>query len=262
MNIENIIVMDFSGIYNREFFLTESMCRQKIDDSKISLTWFDLKSLSGCNCYCDDDAQIAIEKKISGFSPSGIHFIDSGNYHYISKLWLEKIEKPFRLLVFDNHTDMQPPAFGGILSCGGWIAASVEELQNLKEVVLVGPDEESYEQVEEHIKKCTRYLSREALHEIEQNKSFFENIPTDLPLYISIDKDVLCKEYADTTWSQGDMKLKDLSEYLRNIIALFRKEGQEILGIDICGECDADKQAGTEKNKKANEMLLDLLMFE
>ena len=58
------------------------------------------------------------------------------------------------------------------------------------------------------------------------------------------------------------MKLKDLSEYLRNIIALFRKEGQEILGIDICGECDADKQAGTEKNKKANEMLLDLLMFE
>lgn len=261
MNIENIIVMDFSGIYNREFFLTESMCRQKIEGSKISWKWLDLKSLSGCNCYCDDDAQIAIEKKISGFSPSGIHFIDSGNYHYISKLWLEKIAKPFRLLVFDNHTDMQPPAFGGILSCGGWIAASVDELQNLKEVVLVGPDEESFEQVEEYIKTCTRYLSREELYTTHQNKSFFENIPTDLPLYISIDKDILCIEDADTTWSQGDMRLKDLCEYLRKIITLFHKEGQEILGIDICGECDADKQTGAEKNIKANEMLLDLFLF-
>ena len=54
------------------------------------------------------------------------------------------MEHPFRLLVFDNHTDMQLPAFGGLLSCGGWIAASLEEVPMLQEVILVGPDEEAY----------------------------------------------------------------------------------------------------------------------
>ena len=34
----------------------------------------------------------------------------------------------------------------------------------------------------------------------------------DLPIYISIDKDVLSKNVVETTWDQGDMKLKDLKE--------------------------------------------------
>ena len=43
--------------------------------------------------------------------------------------------------MFDNHTDMQPPAFGGLLSCGGWVAEAIEELPLLREVILAGPDE-------------------------------------------------------------------------------------------------------------------------
>ena len=40
---------------------------------------------------------------------------------------MEKIDMPFRLILFDNHTDMQPPAFGGLLSCGGWAAEALEK---------------------------------------------------------------------------------------------------------------------------------------
>ena len=52
------------------------------------------------------------EQKI--YPTAGIHFIDSGNYHYMTRLWLTRMDQPFCLLVYDNHTDMQPPAFGGI----------------------------------------------------------------------------------------------------------------------------------------------------
>ena len=52
---------------------------------------------------------------------SGIHFIDSGDYHYISKIMTDFIKEPFTLVLIDHHTDMQDASLGGdILSCGNW----------------------------------------------------------------------------------------------------------------------------------------------
>lgn len=242
--------MNFSGIYEEEDFYKNT-----------PYEWIDFRNMSGCNCYCDEDAKREILEVIHKIPDSKIHFIDSGNYHYVSRLWLEKINIPFRLLVFDNHTDMQPPAFGGILSCGGWIAAALEELPFLQEVILVGPDEEAFEQVEMEWKKKVSFLSREKLMKMtnEERQIFMEKISMDLPLYISIDKDVLCQEDADTTWSQGDMKLTEMLGYLRIIAEKFQENGQEIIGIDICGECDLDKMEECEKNNFANKTLLELL---
>ena len=210
MKNNEIIIMNFSGIYGSESFYDGE-----------NVTWVEVQGLLGSNCYCDEEAMIQIREKIQEFSAEGIHFIDSGNYHYMSRIWLEKITQPFRLLVFDNHTDMQPPAFGGILSCGGWIADALEELPLLKEVVLCGPDEESFGQVPEEWTKKVRFLSREKCRVWRQDENasdavmkFFSEIPTDLPLYVSVDKDVLCEEDACTTWSQGDMRLSELLEYL------------------------------------------------
>ena len=126
----SIVLMNFSRIYEEERFWKD---RQ--------VSWIEARDICGTNCYCDDEAIAELNKRTENHSVAGIHFIDSGNYHYMTKLWLTKIEKPFALLVYDNHTDMQPPAFGGILSCGGWIVASLEELENLKHVILIGPDE-------------------------------------------------------------------------------------------------------------------------
>jgi arginase family enzyme len=255
-----IVLMNFSGIYKEEEFW-----------KKRQVSWIEVQDICGTNCYCDDEAIAEINNKIESYSVAGIHFIDSGNYHYMTRLWLAGMREPFILLVYDNHTDMQPPAFGGILSCGGWIAASLEELEYLKHVILIGPDEAAYGQVEEELKERVTFLSRERLQEMtateinaflrdtvtrECNWGRFENC---LPLYISIDKDVLCSEDVQTTWSQGDMQLETLLSGVQTVLECAKETGGRIAGVDICGEADAEALHENEANDFANEKLLKIL---
>lgn len=247
IDFKEIVITNFSGIYKNQNFYKNY--------AEEEIFWTELSDLSGCNCYCDAEASDRIRKEIQAFTGKGLHFIDSGNYHYMTRLWLEKLQIPFRLLVFDNHTDMQPPAFGGLLSCGGWIAASLEELPLLQEVILVGPDEEAYTQVEPDLQQKVLFLSREKLSTMtaEEKEGFFNNLSEDLPLYVSVDKDVLCKGDASTTWSQGDMHLSELMSFLELVL-----ERQNILGMDVCGECDMDSCSEDFLNDHANEAILRL----
>lgn len=258
-----IILMNFSGIYKEEEFWKN---RQ--------VSWIEVQDICGTNCYCDDDAIAEINKRTESHSVAGIHFIDSGNYHYMTRLWLDRIKEPFCLLVYDNHTDMQPPAFGGILSCGGWIAASLDELENLRHVILVGPDEAAYEQIEERLKERVTFLSRERLQgmsETEISQFLRDTVVSEcgwksqsLPLYISIDKDVLCPEDAQTTWSQGDMHLTTLLAGVQTVLESAKETGGVIAGVDICGEADAEAMHENEANNFANEKLLGIFdgLFE
>lgn len=247
IDFKETVITNFSGIYKNQNFYKNY--------AEEEIFWTELSDLSGCNCYCDAEASDRIRKEIQAFTGKGLHFIDSGNYHYMTRLWLEKLQIPFRLLVFDNHTDMQPPAFGRLLSCGGWIAASLEELPLLQEVILVGPDEEAYTQVEPDLQQKVLFLSREKLSTMtaEEKEGFFNNLSEDLPLYVSVDKDVLCKGDASTTWSQGDMHLSELMSFLELVL-----ERQNILGMDVCGECDMDSCSEDFLNDHANEAILRL----
>ena len=240
--------MNFSGIYKEQQFWQTGEIQRNI-------SWVEVQELPGSNCYCDGDAVETLRQKLEEFDADGIHFIDSGNYHYMSRIWLEKLNTPFRLVVFDNHTDMQPPAFGGLLSCGGWVAASLEELPLLKEVLLVGPDQEAFDQTEPVLREKVRFLSREKLGEmtLEEKVSFFEELTAELPTYLSVDKDVLCPEEASTTWSQGEMTLEELCQFVKILL-----EKQDILGMDVCGECDPDACEGDHLNDLANRKLLEL----
>ena len=240
--------MNFSGIYKQQQFWQTGEIQRNI-------SWVEVQELPGSNCYCDGDAMETLRQKLEDFDADGIHFIDSGNYHYMSRIWLEKLNTPFRLVVFDNHTDMQPPAFGGLLSCGGWVAASLEELPLLKEVVLVGPDQEAFDQTEPVLREKVRFLSREKLGEmtLEEKVSFFEELTAELPTYLSVDKDVLCPEEVSTTWSQGEMTLEELCQFVKILL-----EKQDILGMDVCGECDPDACEGDHLNDLANRELLEI----
>lgn len=83
----------------------------------------DLRQLEGTSCYCDKEAEAAIEEAFKALPLRALHWIDGGDFHYLSELWMRKLKESAKLLLIDNHPDDQEPSFGGdILSCGGWVA--------------------------------------------------------------------------------------------------------------------------------------------
>ena len=197
-------LLDFSGVYETENFRPAGAVR------------LDLTDLDGIECYCDPQSADRIRRRIAALSGDslqtrqtpGIHWLDGGDYHYASLFFLERIARPFTLVLIDNHPDDQRGAFGGeLLSCGGWVAEARDTLPMLKETVWI----------------------REAGRETA--------LP-DLPVYLSIDKDVLSGDFARTNWDQGTMTLPQLKDTVRAIASR-----HEILGIDVCGELSAAKGA-------------------
>ena len=85
----------------------------------------DLTALKGTTCYCDAAAEEAISDAFKSLPVNALHWIDGGDYHYLSDIWMRFLDAPAQLVLFDHHPDDQDPAFGGeILSCGGWVAHS------------------------------------------------------------------------------------------------------------------------------------------
>ena len=214
----DVTIMDFTGIYEKERFYRG-----------VHVHWIDCRDIQGTNCYCNEEGEQALRRKIAPFSAEAIHFIDSGNYHYMTKLWTEKLREPFVLAVADHHPDMQPPLFQELLSCGCWVNRVLEENPYVKKVVLLGADKKLVAAVPEP------YRSRMVAYDESQiaRDDRWENcFPKDLPVYLSIDKDILSPSQVHTNWQQGTLTLSQL----RNVILeLFHH--CRVLGADICGEC-------------------------
>ena len=213
----------------------------------------DFSGVPGTSCYLDEEARQFIKGALVREGCQGIHFLDSGNYHYVTLLFIEQIQEPFRLLVFDNHTDMQPPAFGGILSCGSWLGEALETLPFLYEVILLGPDEEAYAHTDPALRRKVRFFSREMLQEdLGRVEAALEECGHGLPLYLSIDKDILRPSEAVTDWNQGELSLEELLRLIRAVPTSF-------CGADICG--DSKDAVGEDSwiNEEANLALLEVL---
>ena len=123
----------------------------------------DLRSLEGCCCYCDPEAEESIKAAISGAQTAGVHWIDTGD----------------------------------------WVAACKDKLPLMR--------------------------------------GSFRNtasLPRSLPVYLSIDLDVLSPQWARTDWSQGEMSLPEL---LQAIDAISKEH--RVLGVDICGGLTVAKGA-------------------
>lgn len=216
---KKMAVMDFTGIYENESFYKHK-----------NIEWLDLHELQGVYGYCSQEARKTIEDKIKYLSPEGIHFIDSGNFHYVSEFWLEKIKQDFVLVVFDHHSDMVKPMFSDILSCGSWILNSLENNRYLKKVILIGIDEKQVALIPKHQDKVL-YLKDDDLENLDVWKKV-DDLLHHYPLYISIDKDVLSKRVVETDWDQGLMQLIEFK-----ILLAYLFKNSHTIGIDICGEC-------------------------
>lgn len=170
----------------------------------------DLSDLEGTSLYCDSEASERIRRAFAEIPLRDLHLIDTGDYHYLTYFFIERINEPFELVLFDNHPDNQPGAFdAGLISCGNWVLRSRNDLPFLKRV------------------------------------SWYDgkgNVPAgggDLPVYISIDLDILAPEYVRTGWDQGNVSVAALLENLKSL------GDRRLLGADICGgsasECEFNR---------------------
>ncbi|MBD9291928.1 MAG: arginase [Coprococcus eutactus] len=262
---ENMI-LDFTHVYRDEDI-------KDIDRFR----YIDCSDIQETDMYCSKNAYEKIWGRIEPYGIQGIHYIDSGNYHYITKIITDHITEPFGLVMYDHHTDMQIPMVPEMMSCGDWAGQTLIQNENLRQLVVVGPPESDIEQTLESYSgsQSGRLLtfSAEDLHgDLLENK--LKLIRTDLPLYISIDKDVLGTEYTETNWSQGDMSIYGLERLLsvflggqgeeKNTDACRNDERyaggirhSRILGVDVCGEVQTDISVpeyleAEEKNEKVN----------
>ena len=293
-----ITVQDFTGIYDYQPFMQE--LRQKAANST-DVHWLDCSKIVGTDCYCDDDAIKEINDLIDNAERSSgsinasnsvsnsagtvpIHFFDNGNYHYMSKLWTDRIQEPFSLIVFDHHPDMQPPRFGGILSCGGWVKEVLDNNKFIQNVVIIGVKDSLVETVREELSqsdeadildKVTFITESKILKEIPPGtspgqalqvgsgnvlSSFIGSEPASVlssNVYFSIDKDALSTSFAVTNWDQGSLSTTSLKSTIARFAA-----GRKILGIDICGERSHDFEGNEQHSVQDADVLNNSLNRE
>ena len=278
----------------------------------------DFTTLSGTTGFCDDAAADEIRRRIADFPARGIHFLDNGNFHYLTRFWCEKISEDFALVVYDHHVDLRKPVFPGLMSCGSWIRDVLLRNSHCRAVLIIGPecaqadiierelqslaDEDSfsdenmsetaterrktadqathasaagqpplasaanhpprvsaaarpfYVSAADYASHSWTYVRREANDQRPCASApvrvccFTEDDILDgrvarelphlldalhLPVYISIDKDVLSRKVLRTNWDQGIMTE---AEFRHELDRFTMGPDIHILGVDICGE--------------------------
>ena len=244
------LIMDFTGVYRDEPFFMQHDFR-----------WLDCRDLRGTSCYCDEEAVKQLRERMAAYSPCGIHLIDSGNYHYVSKLWTDRLERPFSLVLFDHHPDMQPSLFEEMLSCGSWVKAVIDTNPFLQKVLIVGADERLIHAIPVSYSSRVKCYSEASFSHEEAWRNFSREHVNE-PVYISVDKDVLNKKAAVTNWDQGKFSLAELEELLAII---FRQE--KVIGVDICGETTYsldlfEEQHDLQIDSEANRELLNWFLSQ
>ena len=202
-----------SGIYESEGYAWEQA-------GKI----WDLRELRGTDGYLDPETEQFLEAELGRKKETKelprIRLLDSGNYHYMSKLLLGLEKEDLFLAVFDHHTDMQPPALLPVLSCGSWIRDAAGAYQNIKGICVIGPPEASVRETEamEHV----WFVTQEELDDgsgAAKIKEVFASHAGTFPVYLSVDKDILSKEELDTNWDQGNVRVDELLSLAKDCLA-------------------------------------------
>ena len=260
----------------------------------------DFTTLSGTTGFCDDAAADEIRRCIADFPARGIHFLDNGNFHYLTRFWCEKISEDFALVVYDHHVDLRKPVFPGLMSCGSWIRDVLLRNSHCRAILIMGPecaqadiierelqslaDEDSFSDdsmsgtaaerrmtadqathasaagqlphvsAADYASHSWTYVRREASDQPPRSSApvrvccFTEDDILDgrvarelphlldalhLPVYISIDKDVLSRKVMRTNWDQGIMTE---AEFRCELDRFTMDPDIHILGVDICGE--------------------------
>jgi arginase family enzyme len=199
-----------------------------------------------------------VEKFYSEFVQQVAPFIlyGSGDFHYLSALWLRRLSEPIVLVSFDNHPDwdVRPPKWG----CGGWINRALE-LANVQHIAIWGCG--NFECWWPHNIFANQSAEREGRLEVhpwaddrsikdrqrrgailqENWRDHFEMFVANLQernVYVTIDLDCLRADDAVTNWENGRFTVADLEWTLAKL-----REQSRIIAGDICGAFSLPKYA-------------------
>ena len=207
----SLLIADFTGMYEAEGFL------QSLQDRRVPYRQVRLGDIEGTCCYCDPEAEAEISRRLEPVPEERVRWIDSGDYHYVTKILAAREREPFTLVLVDNHPDDQAPAFGGVLSCGSWVKELRESCPMLAEAWTLGPDH--------RIRNLSGTVDRELEEGIDDLVAALEG----KRVYLSVDKDVLDRTFARTDWSQGTYSLDTLKGWLERLLRL------NVVAVDVCG---------------------------
>lgn len=231
---------------------------------KYPLEWIDFSDLEGCQGYCSIDSLRKIQTRLKKRRHRSITLIGNGNYHYVTYLLLSEIRQPFSLILFDHHTDLEQTGDTPLITCGSWVSIALKTLPLLNRVMIIGAHPFNQRLVTDIPDKVTIISEKDLirLSTTEIVGSILSLLP-DLPIYISVDKDVLNRDNAITNWDQGSMTLRQLLDVIREL-----KRTRRILGVDICGELPLspvdflsdNRVRHLKKNEIANKAIVDTLI--
>lgn len=217
-----------------------------------------------------------------------VTWMGSGDFHHVTALLLERIAAttgPLSVVHFDNHPDWVRHEPG--LHCGSWVR-SVLDRGIARTVVTIGassrdlvwPDMKgaglSHVASGRHVLFPLRPLRVSPVsrrHRTGVNRiaaisgqvgcirsapgpdalRVLDTIPEG-PVYVTIDKDVLCAVSQATNWDQGAMTPEDLFGWLRLILA-----HHPLAGLDVTGDYSRSRHRGPWRARllKRAEALVD-----
>lgn len=215
--MEQVLILNFTGMYRPAFLPGAEV--------------LDFRDLAGVRGFLDTASEKILMESLTARGPAGVHLIGDGNYHYVSRLFTSMIREPYDLLVFDHHTDLHPSGFGAdLLTCGSWLGQVLLHDGFARTIYLAGPPERKLKETAGEMDVSrVHFLPEEKFSEEDSRREFLRR-KKDLPLYLSVDEDILRKEDLITNWDQGTISLRELTGFLREMLA-----GVRLIGADICG---------------------------
>ena len=235
MPATDIAIFDFDGTCRLQPFLEAHGTRRA-----------DCKALSGVRRFCDAAGARVLRQHARHFGPAGLHWLGSGHYHYLTLFFVEQIEEPFALVLADRHTDMQPSPDAGLLSCGSWLYEALETCDMLQMAVVLGVDG-NLAAAAPAVRRPVLFFpaSDDAPADIA---GAVRALPPDLPVYFSIDKDVLLPDFVVTDWGNGLLSPESLCRFIAGA-----GRSRLVIGADVCGDTSEVQSALRGDAVQAND---------
>jgi hypothetical protein len=231
-----------------------------------------------------------------------LSFLGSGDFHHVSLALLRRLHRPCNLLVLDNHPDWMRGV--PVLHCGTWLY-HVAQLSGVRRIFHLGGDvdfDNAYRWLAPWpMLRCgkiivsparRRFRGKRWGHVPHRPLRKWADQPADagaiedwlapfraelaaLPLYISLDKDVLAASEGAVNWDSGHWTAREVVDVVRAFVAA--AEG-ELAGMDVVGDWspvrlhglmrrvlhwtehprqDIDPDAAAQQNERLNLLLLD-----